>query len=44
MTTPLVSLQDLSVQFCGNRKASALNEVNIELAAGEVLGLLGESG
>jgi len=44
MSTPLVSLQDLSVQFCGSRKASALNEVNIELAAGEVLGLLGESG
>jgi len=44
MTPPLVSLQDLSVQFCGNRKASALNAVNIELGAGEVLGLLGESG
>ncbi|WP_368924263.1 ABC transporter ATP-binding protein [Comamonas aquatica] len=44
MTAPLVSLQDLSVQFCGNRKASALNAVNIELCAGEVLGLLGESG
>ena len=44
MTTPVVSLQDLSVQFCGSRKASALNQVNIELAAGEVLGLLGESG
>jgi len=44
MTAPLVSLQDLSVQFCGNRKASALNAVNIELGAGEVLGLLGESG
>lgn len=44
MTAPLVSLQNLSVQFCGNRKASALNAVNIELGAGEVLGLLGESG
>lgn len=44
MSTPLVSLQDLSVQFCGNRRANALNEVNIELGAGEVLGLLGESG
>jgi len=44
MTTPLVSLQDLSVQFCGSRKASALNAVNLELGAGEVLGLLGESG
>ena len=44
MSNPLVSLQDLSVQFCGNRRANALNEVNIELGAGEVLGLLGESG
>jgi peptide/nickel transport system ATP-binding protein len=44
MSSPLVSLQDLSVQFCGNRSASALNQVNIDLAAGEVLGLLGESG
>jgi peptide/nickel transport system ATP-binding protein len=44
MTTPLVSLQDLSVQFCGSRKASALNAVNLELGAGEVLALLGESG
>ncbi len=44
MTQPLVSLQDLSVQFCGNRTASALNQVSFELGAGEVLGLLGESG
>ncbi|PKO38364.1 MAG: dipeptide ABC transporter ATP-binding protein DppD [Betaproteobacteria bacterium HGW-Betaproteobacteria-6] len=44
MSTPLVSLQDLSVQFFGSRNACALNAVNIELGAGEVLGLLGESG
>ncbi|MEI7431446.1 MAG: ATP-binding cassette domain-containing protein, partial [Betaproteobacteria bacterium] len=44
MSAPLVSIQDLSVQFCGSRKASALNQVNLELGAGEVLGLLGESG
>lgn len=44
MSKPLLSLQDLSVQFCGSRTASALNEVNLELGAGEVLGLLGESG
>ena len=30
MTQPLVSLQDLSVQFCGNRIASALNQVSFE--------------
>lgn len=40
----MVSLQDLSVEFCGNRTASALNKVNFELGKGEVLGLLGESG
>jgi len=44
MSAPLVSLQDLSVQFRGNRTASALNQVNFELGTGEVLGLLGESG
>ena len=44
MSTPLVSLKDLSVQFVGNRTASALNQVNLELGSGEVLALLGESG
>jgi peptide/nickel transport system ATP-binding protein len=44
MSAPLVSLQNLSVQFIGNRSASALNQVSFELGAGEVLGLLGESG
>ncbi len=44
MSAPLLSLEDLSVQFHGNRKASALNQVNLELGAGEVLALLGESG
>lgn len=44
MSAPLVSLRDLSVQFCGSRTASALNQVNLDLEAGEVLGLLGESG
>ena len=44
MTTPLVSVQDLTVQFTGHRKAKALNQVSFDLAKGEVLGLLGESG
>ena len=44
MNKPLVSLKDLTVQFTGNRKAKALNQVSFELAQGEVLGLLGESG
>ncbi|WP_234087227.1 ABC transporter ATP-binding protein [Azonexus sp. R2A61] len=44
MTTPLVSVTDLSVQFHGSRIASALNQVSFALGQGEVLGLLGESG
>jgi peptide/nickel transport system ATP-binding protein len=44
MIDPLVRVQDLTVQFTGQRKASALNHVSFELAKGEVLGLLGESG
>jgi peptide/nickel transport system ATP-binding protein len=44
MNAPLVSVQDLSVQFHGHRNASALNRVSFELGEGEVLGLLGESG
>ena len=44
MTTPLVSIQYLTVQFNGARRASALNQVSLELGQGEVLGLLGESG
>jgi peptide/nickel transport system ATP-binding protein len=44
MTTPLVSVQDLNVEFTGQRKASALNQVSFDIAKGEVLGLLGESG
>ena len=41
---PLVSVRDLTVEFHGSRKASALNRVSVDLRAGEVLGLLGESG
>lgn len=44
MSTPLVSIENLNVQFHGNRTASALIDVNITLPAGEVLCLLGESG
>jgi peptide/nickel transport system ATP-binding protein len=43
-TAPLVSVRDLSVEFHGSRRASALNQVSFDLRAGEVLGLLGESG
>jgi peptide/nickel transport system ATP-binding protein len=43
--TPLVKVEDLSVQFV-SREATvrAVNGVSFELARGEVLGILGESG
>ena len=44
MSTPLVSIQDMSLRFTGQRTVSAVNHISLELAHGEVLGLLGESG
>ena len=44
MSAPVLSVKDLSVQFTGQRKAQALSRVSFDLAPGEVLGLLGESG
>jgi len=44
MTAPLLSVRDLSVQFTGARSASALSHLSFDVAPGEVLGLLGESG
>ena len=41
---PLVSVRDLTVEFHGARRASALNQVSFNVQPGEVLGLLGESG
>ncbi|WP_411879440.1 ABC transporter ATP-binding protein [Polaromonas sp. YR568] len=41
---PLLSVQDLNVTFRGERTVQALHGVNLELAQGETLGLLGESG
>ncbi|MFZ5692323.1 MAG: ABC transporter ATP-binding protein [Pseudomonadota bacterium] len=42
--TPIVEISDLHVRFKGDRIVHALNGVDIKLAQGEVLGLLGESG
>jgi peptide/nickel transport system ATP-binding protein len=42
--TPIVDISDLHVRFKGERTVHALNGVDIKLAQGEVLGLLGESG
>ncbi len=42
---PLVSVRNLSVAFTGNeRSVHAVNGVDFDLAAGEVLGVIGESG
>jgi peptide/nickel transport system ATP-binding protein len=44
MSAPLVSIQDMVLRFTGSRTVSAVNGISLELAPGEVLGLLGESG
>ena len=44
MSNALLQVKDLHVQFNGQRKGQALSGLNFEVAAGEVLTLLGESG
>ena len=45
MTEPLVSVRGLTVSFTGGaRPVSAVNGVDFDIAEGEVLGVLGESG
>ena len=44
MSAPLLSVRGLGVQFTGERTAQALTDLNFDLAEGEVLGLIGESG
>ncbi len=44
MSAPLLSVRDLDVRFEGERKVNALRGVSFDLAEGEVLALLGESG
>ena len=42
--TPIVSVRDLTVTFTGKPNVHAVNGVSFDLAQGEVLGILGESG
>ncbi len=44
MTKPLVDIRDLSVTFSGERTVHAVNSLDLSLAPGEVLAILGESG
>ena len=44
MTRPVLSVQNLSVQFNGERTVNAVSDLSFDLAAGEALALLGESG
>jgi peptide/nickel transport system ATP-binding protein len=44
MTVPLLSVRGLGVRFISERSTAALNDLSFDLQAGEVLGLLGESG
>jgi peptide/nickel transport system ATP-binding protein len=44
MTAPLVSIENVSVSFTGQRTVHAVNGVSLRLEPGETLGILGESG
>ena len=44
MTRNVVEVRDLNVRFGGERTVHAVNNISLDLAQGEVLGLLGESG
>ena len=44
MTRPVLSVQNLGVQFNGERTVNAVSDLSFDLAAGEALALLGESG
>ena len=42
--TPVLRATNLSVEYAGRRPTRAVQDVSLELAAGEVLGIAGESG
>jgi len=43
-TSPILRVRHLGVEFTGQRRASAITDLSFDLAPGEVLALLGESG
>jgi len=44
MTAPLLQVKQLGVQFTGERTVHAVSDLSFDLAAGEAMALLGESG
>ncbi|MCV0349233.1 MAG: ATP-binding cassette domain-containing protein [Nitratireductor sp.] len=45
MTAPLLKLENISKRFrVGNKELAAVNDVSLDVAAGETLGIVGESG
>jgi peptide/nickel transport system ATP-binding protein len=44
MSQPVLSVQNLGVQFTGERTVNAVRDLSFDLAAGEAMALLGESG
>ncbi|MCL1841136.1 MAG: ABC transporter ATP-binding protein [Propionibacteriaceae bacterium] len=43
-TAPVVSIEDFSIDYAGERPVHAVVDVNLTLGRGEILGLAGESG
>lgn len=44
LPAPLLSIQNLSIDYVGERSIRAVDDLSLDLYAGEIFGLLGESG